>query len=245
MKLRWIFLSSVVIAAGCSNPPAATTTKPEGDKPTATAGGTPEEPKAPVATAAEIPASLKGDAYDYYGLANAEPIKMEIRSATPPARSGLQTIKLKEIKDGKAIFTVDRTEGLADLGSMELSLDDKGLFVLSTNIGKVEENHLELPNGLAVGKTWNVKSKITRDTGQSVENDATFKVQRTEKVTTPVGTYDALLITSTGPATVSGTKMSMSTKGWFVKGRGPVKMEIDIQQPGQPVNKMTIIEVKG
>jgi hypothetical protein len=243
LKTSSLLIALAVLVVGCSPAPEAKDQKVSVQTSEETNAGDSkvETPAAPVAS---LPSELKGDAYAYYGLENSEPIKMEIRSGAGPSRSGMQTIKLKEVKDGAAIFTVDRTDGLADLGSMELSLDKKGLFVLSTNIGKVEENHLELPNDLKLGKVWNVKSKITRDTGQSVENDATFKVQRMEKVTTPVGSYDALLITSSGPANVSGNKMSMTTKGWFVKGRGPVKMEIDIQQTGQPANKMTIIEVK-
>jgi hypothetical protein len=103
---------------------------------------------------------------------------------------------------------------------------------------------LELPADLAPGKTWKSSLKIKRSENSTIENAADFKVVGTEKVETPVGSYpDALVITSKGTAKIDGTSSEMETKGWFVKGRGAVKMSITTTSGGTKTS-MTVQETK-
>lgn len=242
----FVFLA-LLFAAGCQSPaPApdaktdeapkvATEDKPQGEEPAA---------ETPAADPASIPADVKTDAFDYYGLANAEPVPMEVVADGSPQRTGTQTTKLVQVENGVATYEIARTGSLSALGTMTLEARKDGIYVKSTSIGEIEGEQLELPTGLTPGKTWKTSLKIKRQDGSMVENDSTFKVVRQEKVKTPAGEFDALLIESTGPMKMEGNESKMSTKGWFVKGRGAVKMSITTTPKGQKPTTMVIQETK-
>ncbi len=218
-------------------PPAAVGAGASGTEPAKDASNEAPKPK-PI-----LPAELKNDAYDYYGLGLTEPVPMEVVMQGQPTRTGTQLVQLKEVSNDVAVYEITRTGSLADLGSMQVELKKDGIFVRSSSIGEIEGSHLELPSGLHIGKSWTSTLKIKGASG-TVENSSTFKIVRTESVTTKVGKYNALLITSVGPATIAGQKSQMSTKGWFVKGRGAVKMIIVTKPASGPSTEMTIQETK-
>ncbi len=169
----------------------------------------------------KIPAELKNDAFEYYGLGRTDPIKMTVtqNGASEPAT---QTVSLKKVENGIAEFTITNQGGLEKLGEVMVSLDKNGIKVVSVNGQKADSETFELPSGLTTGKTWPFKleSNGMKLTGSNV-------VKGTESITTAVGTYkDALLVVSTATGIQSGQKVMLKSKQWLVKGRGQVKAEI-------------------
>lgn len=170
---------------------------------------------------AKIPADLKQDAFEYYGLGRTEPIKMSvIRGADKQDAS--QTVKLTKVEKDYAEFTITSDGALSQLGEVVVRLDKGGIKVMSVNGKPADPDTFELPNGLTKGKAWPFKLP-----GEDPKISGTNKVSGTEKVTTPVGTYDnALLVVTTASGVQAGQKTQLQSKQWLVKGRGQVKAEI-------------------
>ncbi|HVL39779.1 MAG TPA: hypothetical protein VM328_10365 [Fimbriimonadaceae bacterium] len=230
---KWLLIPAFALAlVGCT-PKAAETVdskQPDPAKGSATpgAGAAPEAAKT---TLADIPDELKHNAFTYYGLAYDKPRDLEVRQ-DGSTFSGSQIFRLVEIKDGKAIFEYEHTGGLAGQGTFTISLEKDGIYTVSSSVAKIKEHELEMPANIEVGTTWNT-STVFQAEGRSLEQTATNKATRIEKVETKAGTFDALLVESSGPAVVDGEKMQMSTKMWFVKDRGVVKMINTRTPPGK------------
>jgi uncharacterized lipoprotein NlpE involved in copper resistance len=185
------------------------------------AAGTTTKAVEPSLDLAKIPAELKSDAYEYYGLGRTEPIKMTVNQngSSEPAS---QTVKLTKVENGKAEFTISNEGGLSKLGEVLVSLDKEGVRVVSVNGQKADTNTFELPTGLSKGKTWPFKLPSGEQSlaGSNV-------VKGTESITTAVGTYnDALVVVSTAAGKQNGESVQVSMKNWLVKGRGLVKAVI-------------------
>lgn len=221
MMRSFSLLLLLVWVAGCSS----TGSNTDGSSSTSTSNaGKGPTPK----TAADIPESLKTDAYHYYGLSNSNPVKMQL--TVPGAKGpqpGEQTIAFKELKDDAAVFLTTRSGSLEGLGTEEVSLEKDGIYILSSTVGDIGGKSLEMPSDLKPGTTWSKPSEVKRNDGSVSKYDATFKVIGTEKVKTKAGDYDALLITSDGPAEVNGQKLRMKSKNWYAKDVGVVKVEIE------------------
>ena len=185
-----------------------------------------------------IPANLKGDAYDYYGLGRTEPIKMSMvqRGSSTAAN---QMVRLTKVEKDSAQFTISNEGGFQKIGDVVLKLDKEGIRVVTMNGQKADENTFELPNGLVKGKSWPTKMELDGSTFTG-----TNKVVGTETVTTPVGTYkDALVIVSTAAGTQNGQKFQSTIKLWLVKGRGQVRAEVT-NVSGKATQKTSVLESK-
>ncbi|MFZ4508438.1 MAG: hypothetical protein ACOYON_12160 [Fimbriimonas sp.] len=246
-----VVLGALMVLAGCSGSAPVVDKKPDTpvdvDKSSTekTTEAKSTEPTEEPPKVVDLPNDLKHDAFDYYGIGLSEPIDMEVTSNTQTAVvTGSQTTTLKEIKDGKAVFLVERTGGLSTLGTNELTLEKDGIYVKSSSIAKVGERELEMPAGLQPGKTWSTTTELSSDS-RSMKVKSTFVVKAIEKVTTKKATYDnALLIVSTGKGTQDGSNVSITTKSWFVRGRGNVKAVI-VRTPGTgKPETLTIQETK-
>jgi hypothetical protein len=237
MKLRTAsaLLLAILMLAGCQNAGEGSNTA-GGPGVTATGDSAPKEP----AWTSEVPEELKHDAYRYYGLTNPEPIYMEAVYPEGPTRSGTQVTKFVEMKDGHAVFTIERTDDLAALGNQTVSVEKDGIYVTQADVAKVDHD-LEMPSDLSAGKTW--KNHLESTGGQDFVVDSTFKVEGPEKVTTGVGEREALLITSTGTGTLAGKKVTMSSRNWYTKDVGQVKAEITIVDADGNKQTVTIQEV--
>lgn len=213
--------------------------------PSSPAGSTPNggSPTAPAPDLAAIPANLKHDAFEYYGLGNANPIDMEVaNSAQSGVMTGAQTTKFEGMKDGKAVFSIERTGGLISLGMQKVTVEPDGVYATESSIVKLERE-LELPAELTPGKTWANRTVVDQPS-QKVDVKNTFKVVGPTKVTTKAGERDALLITSTGKGQIQGQNVTINSKSWFVRGVGNVKSELTIQYPNNRTEKVTIQETK-
>ena len=198
----------------------------------------PEKPKDPGIDLAKLPAGLKSDAFEYYGLGRVDPITMTM-DGDGKTRNATQTVKLTKVDKDSAEFTVTNEGGFENIGDVVLKLDKEGIKVVTMRGNKAELDMFELPNGLAKGKSWPTKMDLN---GSSFIG--TNKVAGTESVTTPVGTYkDALVILSTASGKQAGQKITSTIKLWLVKGRGQVKAEVT-NVTGKKTDKITVIESK-
>jgi hypothetical protein len=188
---------------------------------TNSSGGSDGQTVEPGLDLSKIPAELKNDAYEYYGLGRTDPIKMTV-TQNGTSEPATQTVRLIKVENGKAEFTITNNGGLDKLGEVMLSLEKNGIKVVSVNGQKSDAETFELPSGLKTGKTWPFKleSNGMKLTGSNV-------VKGTESITTAVGTYkDALLVVSTANGNQGGQNVQLKSKQWLVKGRGQVKAEI-------------------
>jgi hypothetical protein len=265
MKLATIFLvivGLIFVSVGCSKPPAVTVTPPAPtpaakppDPTTDTAGavadsGTPSTPTAsPAPTLADVSADVKTEGFKYYGLDNPKPVNLEVaRSDAKTVSTGTAIATLKQIKDGKAIFTLQHTGGLsALLGDEDDSAEKDGVYTISSTIANLSSNHtLALPAECTVGKTWNEDTKFTiKD--KTATQKTVYKIVGPTKVQTKAATYpDALLVTSSGDILVNDQVRKVSAKIWYVSGKGMVRTEFTISpvKPGEKATTFTIQETK-
>lgn len=244
------FLVALVVllglgAFGCQSASDKPGDKPTGEPPSADAS----EPKpadatsdAPKPELASLPSELKHAGFEYYGLNNANAVELEIVSGTQ-VHTGTQTTTLEKIEDGKATFHVDRTGGLAMLGSGDYSLEKDGVYAIASSLGTISRS-IELPADVAPGKSWTVDFKLEASGGSNLQYNATMKAVAIEKVKTKAGTFDAIRIESAGPGTHSDKPIQMTMKGWYAKGEGAVKMEMTIKDETGQTNSTTIERVK-
>ncbi|HEY0868036.1 MAG TPA: hypothetical protein VGE01_11685, partial [Fimbriimonas sp.] len=159
-----------ILFAGCT--PKTDSAKNGADQPgetPKTAGAATDEPGKPALDTSptdtplvsQLPAELKHDGFEYYGLANEQPIEIEVTSA-PNGRTltGTQTTKLVSFAGGKATFRRERTGNLESLGVDEYSLEPTGIYVTSSTVAKTKDRYLEIPAKLEPGKTWQDTTEI-------------------------------------------------------------------------------------
>ncbi len=164
-----------------------------------------------------VPAALKTPGYDYYGLSNTNPVDFELKTAGQSNDlTGSRKFTLTKVENGTAYFKQTHTGGLTRAGEYELKADAKGVWVTSATEVQMEEPQLEIPAQPKPGMKWHVKN--------SIENTE-YSVVGTEKVKTPVGTHDALLIRGSGTSHLEGKDVPTESKFWCVKGLGQVKSE--------------------
>ena len=198
----------------------------------------------PASAPLTVPDSLKHDAYAYYGLENSKPVNVTVvDSLSKESRPGTRQCQLVEIKGGKATYVIKQSGGLQDNGDVTISLESNGIYAMGTTVGTMKSHSIEMPAKLEVGSGWKDHTEIKADQREiNLDND--LKIKGLEKVTVPTGTFEAMVITSTGKGTMSKIPVTLTTKSWYVKGRGAVKQVISVTQPGQPTHTLTVSEAK-
>jgi len=188
-----------------------------------------------------LPADLKNDAFDYYGLGNDKPVRLEILRAEGAApQIGTRAFSMGEVKDGKATFVEHQTGALESQGDITFSLEKDGLYVMSSSKTELKAHTLEMPAKLEVGSGWKDHTEMSPE-GQKIVLDNDIKIERKERITTPGGTFDdALYITSTGTGTIDGKPVTLTTKSWYVRGMGPVKQLEEVTMKGEAKRLITI-----
>lgn len=243
-KSLWISLCAAVAIIGCDAKPTDTTSTATGgaEQTTgATSGTQAVKPKVE-----DLPASVKHEAFEYYGLGNTKTMDVKLSGAQVAQQTGGVSVELEKVEGEKAFFKVVRTGAVGDsLGTDLVMVDKEGVHAIGNTMGKLTPaSYLALPNDLTPGKTWKVKNKIEQATGQQVEEDSVYKVEGIRDFKTKTGMQKALLVTSTGDASVtaggSTQKMKSSTKNWYLKGIGQVKTEITFTIAGKPANTITV-----
>lgn len=192
-----------------------------GSNNSATAGNETKKSEVVKIDLAKLPADLKGDAFEYYGLGRTEPIKMTVVRGSDKSPAS-QNVSLTKVESDAAEFTIISDGALKDLGEVKVKLDKSGIRVVSLKGEAADPDTFELPNGLTKGKSWPFKLPSS-----DAKISGVNKVIGTESVKTAVRTYaDALVVETTATGTQSGQKIQLKSKQWLVKGRGQVKAEI-------------------
>lgn len=188
-----------------------------------------------------LPAELKNDAFDYYGLGNPKPVQLEIitQEGFPPI-PGTRSFAMGKVEDGKATFIEHQTGALESQGDITFSLEKDGLYVMSSSKTELKAHSLEMPAKLDVGSGWKDHTEMAPG-GKKIVLDNDLKVERKERVSTPGGTFDdALYITSIGQGTIDGKPVKLTTKSWYVRGIGPVKQIEEVETKGEPKKVISI-----
>ena len=245
MRAHYLTPFLLALVFGCS--PKADTPVKDGAKPV---GGQVTTDVNDLDKPVEVPDAVKTDAFEYYGLANPQSMDVELKAPDQPVRTGGVSVKFEKAEGGKATFKVTRTGAVQEvLGDNDGYADATGVYMTGTSIGKITpDKFLALPADLTPGKTWTMKNKIEATSGQTIEEDSTYRVEGERDVKTKSGTQKALLVTSTGTATVTqgGTtrKDKYETKSWYVKGVGPVRFEIILTEPGKAPKTIVVTQDK-
>ncbi|MDX2066109.1 MAG: hypothetical protein SFX74_10230 [Fimbriimonadaceae bacterium] len=238
-------LPVLLTVGGCGTTSVKTvTTSSKSSAETGDKGGSAPAASDATGSLSNLPEALRHDAAAYYGVGNPEPIDMEIVTSTETGiNSGTQTMRLKETKDGVAIFAVERTGNLAaQLGAMEVRVEKDGVYVHSSGIAIVGDRDLELPADLAPGKTWSTNTRVDKE-GQQMDLKNTFKVEGIEPVSTKRAKYpEALLVSSVGEGTLNKDRVRIETRSWFVKGRGNIKTEMRLIDAANKARTISIEE---
>ena len=171
---------------------------------------------------------------------------MELVMSSEPGKvtTGSQTITLKESKNGQSIYTVDRSGGLASLGTEEWKVNTKGVYTSKSSMMTLGEDAMELPAHPKVGMTWKFHTKSDQSTAK-MDMEITCKVLGNEDVTTKGGGYKgALVVEQDGVGTVQGKKVRTESKNWYVKGLGLVKATLKNHLPDGTDQTLSIQETK-
>jgi len=237
MKKALLFLaaSGILILTGCTSPDPA---KKEGST---TDASTPEKKEVPI----EVGSKLKHQAYEWMGLDRTEPFTLEMADVQgAPAAEGTQTLKIISSDDKTAKYQITRDGSMAKLGDEELEVREDGVYQTSMPQHTLAEPVMVMPADLGGGKSWTSKFNSTGPAGQKVEFTINNKAERIEKVKTKAGEFDSLLIISTGSMSVTADgkteKTNLSTKSWYSKGLGNVKMTLEVKKADGTSNKVTV-----
>lgn len=226
----------VAAVAGCGSPQTAA----QGSaKATTTSTGSSDSSTA----SQSLPDLLKNDAYEYYGLGRKEPTNLviSVQGGGEPV-TGSQSVEFLGMDNGKARFKIVRSGKLKELGDETVVLGPEGIVAESVSPGELDGHPMELPANLTPGSTWKTDYKVKQATGETQEDHSTFKVTGPDKVTTSAGTFDAILVESTGDDVLNGSKTKLQTKSWYVKGRGAVKTMFMTTPTGGSTTTMTMEE---
>lgn len=220
-----------LVGAGCGDKKGAENPKPEPPK-----GKTPEDlknamapdPSLPEGLPLEnLPANLKAAAFEYYGLGNPDTVRFKVTSPdSSEAQEGTQTLRLTEVGENEAKFTVAFGGALLIRGNQEVVLKPDGIYVTKLADKQLDKPMLELPNDLTPGKTWNSSVTIDGPTGDPVEMSATFKVKGSEKLKTEAGEFDAIRVDGTMTAKSAAGTVKSPVTGWYAKGTGQIKFVV-------------------
>lgn len=218
------------------------TKEPEASKPAPPAEptGTPDSSKN-LGNFAEFPAELKHDGFLYGGF-NQQTKTQKYRLTTPTNKSEGEVVTqyLGEV-DGKYMFSRERTDGLAVLGSDTVSITKGGVEMIQVTLGTLDKPYIEVPAKLAPGTTWKVDSKMEAPNG-TINESSSFKVVGEETVTVPAGTMKALKVVGTGTGSVGDTKFETKSEFWMSKESGLVKFSVT-QKPKQGDTQTVTLEL--
>lgn len=252
MKTYALSLLAILAVWGCSGTTEAPSTTTTGGT-TATPktdGTTPTTAETPAPDASQVPATVKTDAFAYFGLGNNKAMNVEMRVKGRATMTGAIVSKLVKIDGETATYSIERTGGIAaDLGTDTILVDKSGVYIVGTTVGTMTpDKSLQLPADLKPGATWETHSKVSKTDGTELTENGKYIVKGIEPLTTKVGKYEALVVTSTGTGTVKvqgqTNPATYNATSYYVKDRGLVKQIINLTLKGQPANSVTIEESK-
>lgn len=233
---------SALALAGCNQPakPGAQGAEPANSAQGTLAAGD-NAAKPPVASVDDIPANLKTDAYDYYGLACTKTLTYKFTRTGQPDATGTQKVVYKGVSDGNPTFVIDRSGDLAILQNEEDITKADGVYTTFAVGSKIDPPMLALPAKLDVGYSWTTDRTVQGQDGKPVKMDITNKIVGKEKLTVAAGEFDCYKITTTGQITSDKARPVTGTT-WFAPGYGAVKLVLNMKDSSGP-DKVDTIEL--
>lgn len=228
-------LAAVVV--GCSGTAPDPQAKGEAKTPEQVSTG--QEPAK--TSLADIPAELKHAGFDYYGLGHGKPVNMISRVQGQPDKTGSAELVLVEVKDGKAEFEQTFSGDLGLPPSSKLIVTKDGVYSTALGSAPLENPQLELPADAAPGKSWKLQKPF--DAGGSKVTKFDSKIVGMEKVTVPLGTYDALKVIADVVMEQGSTKRTAKMTAWYAKGMGTVKLSMEVND-GAKTSVQTLLATK-
>lgn len=171
----------------------------------------------------QIPDAFKHEGFAFYGMAQTKPSNWEI-NIEGQASKGTQEFVYVGEEDGGHKFKIVRTDGMSSLGTDVLLVKEDGIYIVETG-GHEIEPALALPAKMETGKTWDTSYSLEQS-GKKVDINMTNKITGQETVKTPAGEFEATVVTVTGTSSINGTESKVSGKAYYVKDRGPVRLEL-------------------
>jgi hypothetical protein len=243
MRTTCSFLSAILLLlAGCSTPEGGRGKAGDTTKKGTGLSSTGPPPPDIVAT---VPAGIPAQAYKLLGF----PFKGEIyyKMDGLPGRDaieGARTVQVSNLKNGKLTVKFLWSGGFADFMNSELyEVDKNGVRALTVQGQNIQPPPTYLPADFRLGKTWTAKYSFKRaQDSATVSVSSVFKIASKQKVTVPLGTYEAWVIEETGTMSDGRNKSPYEGKSWLAEGIGIVKSVQTVDQnPSAPgTSKVTL-----
>lgn len=215
-----------IVAFGCQNGAAPTAS---GDPKSPTEAGAKPEPAKP--SFSDVPETLKHEAYAIYGFGAEGPLEYEfVRAEGQPPVPGTQDNELISVKDGEATFSITRQGALSALGGEEWAVKADGVYLVRSDLGTPEKPVLAMPADAKPGAVWDSDYVLTDPAGSKITFKGKSKIVGNEKAKVKGGEFDAVLVTQTGSITSKDMSGTVSSKTWYGKGLGIVRMRMEVKQ---------------
>lgn len=228
--LSVIGLALVVSGCGPSNsgpaPGPSTGGAPTGTGTTGQANGT---------ARLTVPDELKHDGYAYNGFAKTTPLTyLFTRLEGDKPEEGTQTSELTSVEKGQAAYSVKRTGALMAIGDEDLMVKPDGVYLVSTSLGSPEKPVMLMPAEVKPGTVWDYDYELNTTTGSKTANSKMHfkgkaKAEKEEKVKVAAGEFDTLMVSETADMDNAGVKGTVSSKSWYAKGVGVVRMKMEVK----------------
>lgn len=180
---------------------------------------------AAAADRSQLPPALCREAYHAFGLANPATRRYRMTTGEEDAASGTQRAELVDVGPETARFRIIRGGALAVLGSIEVSLEPDGIYLIGSSEGSLQGRSLILPATLAPGSRWRSGYVLTSPGGGELRYDGSDVVEGRETVRTPAGEFDALRVVSDATLDTGTTHGVVHTVAWYVADVGSVRSE--------------------
>ena len=229
----------MALAIGCApNNPATSGTGTTGSgTSTTTTGGDAVQ---------SVPPELKHDGFEYNGFDRTAPLTylFALVEGDKP-EEGKQTSELKSVEKGQATYSVKRTGSLMAIGDEELAVRPDGVYLVSTSLGSPQSPVLLMPAVLKPGTVWDYNYELNTTTpsktgGSKMHFKGKARVEKEEKIKVAAGEFDTLMVSETAEMDNAGAKGTVSSKSWYAKGIGVVRMKMEVKDSKGAIVTRTI-----
>lgn len=238
LLLGTCLLASLAWAVGCGQGQGVSVDGKQ--KPSPTVGSEAKGSSDPAKPAA-VDSALKHDAYQYNGLDQTKALKYLFSQVQgQKATEGEQTVTLTKSSASEADFEVKRTGSLQVLGDQTSRVMADGVYLVSTTLGSPSKPVMVMPAKVEPGTVWEPVYALEATGGTKVQYDGKARAERIEKVKVAAGEFDALLVTETAKMDNGGNKGTVSSKTWYAKGVGIVKMRMELKDASGKIVTSTV-----
>lgn len=242
----------LAIVGGCQAPKREVGASPSPTTPSETTADAPASPESSTGASQEekaqqsqaVPASFLHEGARYYGLNHTKSLTYQFREGESQPVEGEQQVRIAQVSDDRVELMITRSGGLGRLGNSEMKLDKNGVWTVRQQGMNPKTPVLEIIPNFQVGSTWNIANDMEfGDSGTTMKFKATYKAVREEKVSTPAGEFQAILVTVDGQFESETTRGTIQTRSWLVRDIGLVKMT-SLANMGTEKNQVELVLLK-